>query len=816
MLSGLRDALSRLLADRWQIPLALVAAAAGGAALYRLIPAQRPIQFDRVAADIDELAAKGALADAIDAAANLLGAPHALPREQQARLHERIAEYIHRQEAERDQRDPQNLKLLLEHAHAAELLGGGDTGRLRLLTAQAQEWLKAPESATDAYRGALQAAATPEQRRDALQALVRLLDGHEQHYSERREYLEQLLECTVTPPAYQVWALQQLARDELDAGQLDAAHELLERHGAALGTSDLRGYLEYLRAWLLLEEGQHAAADPLVRWVDEWSAANSRDANRADLVGHLPLLNGCLAGQIRLAENDPSAALDTFDAVLRQLGVQNGIPHAARDLYVDAMVGRARAQAALGEHPAARATLEETRRRLVDEFSDGELKTPRLRRLALVLFEDVYYQQEYEEAAAYLTFAVGLTPAPELGERPPAGRHSRLDMVERLAQVHQEAAAAAADPAARRRHAREAGAWFAQAADLAVLDEPRLATLLWSAAQQYDAGGARDAARRMLERFAEGRDQDPRVPKALLQLGENLAAAGEFESAVDVYQQLINRFPMLEEALRAKVGQAECLMALGGAATDRAELILTDVLEQERISAAAVAYRDALRVLCELLYERARWNDAIARLEAFAGLYPDDPDRLRTEFLLADCYRRSALALAAAPPEGADSTDVAAAVRERLEGAAGRFWDLSQKIEALPDAGEQERLYERLALFYRGDCLFALNDARALEDALATYRQITARYEGQPAALSAQVQIANVQLRLGRTAEAARAVERARWLLRNIPDRLFAESGGGESRADWEKYLSTLSGAPLFAGLIGGRPVATDERNGTQ
>jgi tetratricopeptide (TPR) repeat protein len=115
-----------------------------------------------------------------------------------------------------------------------------------------------------------------------------------------------------------------------------------------------------------------------------------------------------------------------------------------------------------------------------------------------------------------------------------------------------------------------------------------------------------------------------------------------------------------------------------------------------------------------------------------------------------------------------------------------------------------EVAYKRLALLYHGDCLFALNEPATLEEALVTYRRAAARYQGEPAALTAQVQIANVYLRQGKLTEAARAVERARWLLRNIPDAAFAECGDGLDRASWDRFLEVVRSSSLFQNVLAG------------
>ena len=112
--------------------------------------------------------------------------------------------------------------------------------------------------------------------------------------------------------------------------------------------------------------------------------------------------------------------------------------------------------------------------------------------------------------------------------------------------------------------------------------------------------------------------------------------------------------------------------------------------------------------------------------------------------------------------------------------------------------------YQRLALFHRGDCLLELNEPQSLREALETYRQAAARYEGAPSALTAQVQIANILLRNGKLTEAARAVERARWLLRNISDEVFGEYDDGTNRAYWDRYLTAVASSHLFRDVFTG------------
>ena len=60
------------------------------------------------------------------------------------------------------------------------------------------------------------------------------------------------------------------------------------------------------------------------------------------------------------------------------------------------------------------------------------------------------------------------------------------------------------------------------------------------------------------------------------------------------------------------------------------------------------------------------------------------------------------------------------------------------------------------------------------------------------------MQIANVLLRLGDVAEAARAIEGARWLLRSVPPDACTPFNGG-THDNWEQFLSTVAAADLLA-----------------
>ena len=72
--------------------------------------------------------------------------------------------------------------------------------------------------------------------------------------------------------------------------------------------------------------------------------------------------------------------------------------------------------------------------------------------------------------------------------------------------------------------------------------------------------------------------------------------------------------------------------------------------------------------------------------------------------------------------------------------------------------------------------------------------------------MAAQVQIANIYLRQGKLIEAARAIERARWLLGSIPEHAFTEYDEGMDRAAWDRYLGIVRSSHLFRDVFAQTP----------
>ncbi|MBU0640562.1 MAG: tetratricopeptide repeat protein [Planctomycetes bacterium] len=781
---------SALLAGRWQVPLAVCAVTLGGLTLYRLKPVRLPISFEALVADVGTLTRDGEYVNAADGVANLLEMQPPLPLGQQARLHDSLAEIVYQQESQRGIPNPGNLKVLLQHQAEAERLGFPRSASSAVRLAQTQEWLGLKPEARAAYRDVLKQDAPSDVRRQALQGLVKLLGDPKlgpKAEAERKDYLRELMADEGASPSYLWWALQQTMQDALDQNDTVRARQLLYKHGEQLKSSDLKGYYEYLWAWVMVHEGRTEEAAPLVEWIDDWLGQHARDESRLGGCGYLPALNRWLLGKIHLAEGRPQEALAAFEnaEVLQPYG----------DLLVAATVGRGQALSMLERHEAALESFRDALLRLRSDQTALMRGVLRFRESLLGLFEQQRAAGNHGSAAEYLALVVELTPEEAVRER--------LGLLETLGEAYAGAAQGTSDPEQRRQHEAKAGQSYYQAAHLDP-DTPQKASLLSLAAQHYDAAGRLADVRRVLQEFADNLPSDTRMPQVLLRLGQAFEADGYLENAYETYQRLAQSFPKLEEAARARVLSANCLLAMGGERAPEAQAILLGLLNDENVAPDAMVFHDALFTLCDLLYQQGRYAEAIGRLEDFLGLYPEDAERYRARFLLADAYRRSACALRDAPPADVTPERAAEQSKTRFRQAARLFELFLEDVGELVSADETVALYERLALFYRGDCLFELNEPETLQQALLTYQQAAARYERSPAALTAQVQLVNIHLRLGQVAEAARALERARWLLRRLSTDAFERHADGTDRAYWERYLAAVSSSHLFRDVLAG------------
>jgi tetratricopeptide (TPR) repeat protein len=368
-----------------------------------------------------------------------------------------------------------------------------------------------------------------------------------------------------------------------------------------------------------------------------------------------------------------------------------------------------------------------------------------------------------------------LTYEQSLDRDPAAEFYGRLASIyeRRADQLEQSAVAASATPAERlhrdeqvrelRTHAGDA--YIAYSRGLTLADDRGHSEALWKGVDQYDRAGAVPKAISALELYVAERPDDGQTPDALLRLGQTYQAAGQFDKAITAFQRNQFRYPQSLAASKSGVPLAQAYIAKGPEHYQKAEKVLLDTIESPLIGPDAEEFHQALFELSQLFYRTGRFEEAIARLEEMAERYPKD-DRLgQLLFLMGDSYRKSATLLVklasasssdAVSAGAADQAEAAAAKRERLSKAGKLFDRVVDLYHAAPPRRDLDKLYQKLSHFYRADCLYDLGQ---YDEAIKLYDAAALRYQDDPSALAAYVQIVNAYVAMGKTEEARAANE---------------------------------------------------------
>lgn len=329
---------------------------------------------------------------------------------------------------------------------------------------------------------------------------------------------------------------------------------------------------------------------------------------------------------------------------------------------------------------------------------------------------------------------------------------------------------------------------------LATLNIPVSAASLWHAAQLFDRAGRPESAIATYQQYIHELPRDARVPEALHAIGQLYQSRGQMDQAIPYFQRNIQENPKTPAAYLSTVQLARCYMAQGEEQFPKAESALLSIVQDNpNILPAANEFRISLFALGELYYRTKRWSDAILRLEESLTRYPDDKQVPRATFWLADCYRKSATEIQDAikkDPQMENRDSLERSRQDRLRRSGILF---SQVINLLdPDPmrplplNDMDQDYLEYSYLYRADCLYDLGDYDA---AVKLYDAAATRFTQSITAIDAYVQIVNSYNALKQPAHAAAAAERARWLLKRVPDEAFKRSLLGLDRKYYDKFF---------------------------
>jgi tetratricopeptide (TPR) repeat protein len=137
-----------------------------------------------------------------------------------------------------------------------------------------------------------------------------------------------------------------------------------------------------------------------------------------------------------------------------------------------------------------------------------------------------------------------------------------------------------------------------------------------------------------------------------------------------------------------------------------------------------------------------------------------------------------------------------AAKRDRLSKARGLYDQVVEHFKNKQPDNAVDQLYFKLSHFYRADCLYDLGE---YDEAVKLYDLAAFRYQEDPSALAAYVQIVNAYCALGKVQEARSANERAKLMLSRIPAEAFKDGTFQMPKEYYGQWLKWTSESGLWS-----------------
>ncbi len=591
-----------------------------------------------------------------------------------------------------------------------------------------------------------------------------------------------------------LWALEQKLYQMEALGELGDATSLLVKYKPEFAGTDFSDHFSILESYLLYRTGRFDEAEATLRTI------RNRVARDSDAYA----MSGWLLGRVVLSDGGPQRpmeALSFFDDVLAY--------HPSGPYALLSRLGSAEAYAQMARHDDAISMY-----RIAMEDLPTMRDSYRVDRGALmtslnVSAELLRQSGDFRASLEYAKLAVELE-----GHR---DSEQTLVALERLAQIYvalgeqidgqSDATRLRDDPivvstsAKAKRYYADAAETYAEISQISTMRESRSASSQWQSANLLARAGLSDRAVDAYRSFAMERPANPLVPRAILRIGQILQGAGRIPKALDAFQECYRRFPRTVDGSRSLIPLAQCYLSLGPDSEELAEKTLQIVLDDSDVfTPEAPEFATALFLLGDILNRRNSNERAIAALEEALQRYPEDARVARTQYLVADSYRRSALGLksesANITAEG-ELAQIKAEVASRFGKARQLYRELIDEYELRGDGRltKLEQLYRRHAYLYEADCYFEVQEYRK---ALALYEEAVGIFKETPTALAAYVQIINCHVFLGESGEARAALSRAIVLASAMPDQAFDQSVSLEGQSDWSRYLKWLGDAELF------------------
>jgi tetratricopeptide (TPR) repeat protein len=724
---------------------------------------------------------------------NKLIASEKLSRENDARSRLVLAEALEAAQKQRGLDLDVNHERIIEQSRLALLNGVKPESEIYRRLGDSYRALNKPKEALESYRRAI---AMDGSRAMALQRKVIDLQLQQPDTAPAEASLEDYLRLQGLADAERAWALGRKAELLVNRSLFFEAKALLGEARRFDGDPVAQGQVHYGLGYCAWKLGDLPEAERLLRVArDQLKSQHPLDADAAYALG-----------RIRQDRDDPKEAVSFYEHVIQD--------HPDAPVAPLARLGRGVCRITLGNDDAGLTDLHD----LVEEL--GARKSRQryrgdvlagLRQAAATLSGRGNFQGSLELMSYEQTLEP--EPRPDFYSRLAGVFEKRADQVDQsLAQSPNAAEKIRRTQQARDLRTRAGDAYVAYSRAVILDDDKAHGEALWKGVELYDRAGNLQHAISVLELFVAERPDDGAAPEALLRLGRAYQAAGLFDKAISAYQRNQSRYGQSLAASKSGVPLAQAYVAKGPQSYPAAEAALLRVIEDNPlITPEAQEFREALFELAQLYYRTERFEESVARLRELMDRYPQDERRGQVLFMTADSYRKSAgllnvnaavvavadrAAPAAAQQPAGNRAEAVSAKRDRLTKAREFYDKVIDLFRDLSPAREIDKLHLKLSHFYRADCAY---DLGRYEEAIKLYDAAALKYQEDPSALAAYVQIVNSFCALGKIDEAKTANERAKWLLRKMPPDAFRDNAFSMPKAYWEQWLKWTNNAGLWA-----------------
>jgi tetratricopeptide (TPR) repeat protein len=694
-----------------------------------------------------------------------------------------IAKALDQAQAEHHYTQVLNDANIVEESKQALALGVKPTGDIYRRIAQSYESLHRPADALANYRLAIKV--DPKLELNYGKKLIELQIASKDPAAEQS--LDAYLNQAELSPSEKAWAVDQKVQLLMAAGKLDAAVKVIQSGLTLNVPPSLLGPLNYRMGVIQWRQKQSQAAERSLRLArDQLGVEQPLDANAA-----------CLLGQILHERKDDLHAIAFFQAVITS--------HPESDVAALALLGRGNCRIGMAQDEPGLSDLHDVTQQIL-------AKNPAPQDIAEIIGGLKEAQNSLSNRSNFAGALEAIGYEQQLTPKPAAEFFARLGHLyeQRADQLNQALADASdSDRAAGLvqigdLRAKAGDAYVAYSRALTLGDDGGYGDAMWKGIDLYDQAGDIQRTISALETFVNERPDDALTPDALLRLGRAYQAGGQFDKAIAIFTRNQFRYPNTLAASKSAVPLAQSYIAKGPDFFVRAESVLRSVLENNPLlTPKAEEFKQALFELGQLYYRTGRFEEAVGRLQEWTERYPTNPQMGRVLFLMGDSYRKSAMLLdaqivsapAATTQPAPDLAEETTAHRARLTHAR-QFYDrlIDWHKDKLPET-DVDKLQLKLAHFYRADCVYDLGN---YADAVKLYDEAAFRYQDDPSALAAYVQIVNAYCAMGKIDEAKAANERAKWLLRRMPPDAFSDNGLGMPRKYWDQWLAWTSNSGMW------------------